>query len=222
MLSLLLKIETVKTWFEKLLSRLRKTLILPDSFELTTVPQILPRSGLFTKNLASGVLKCFFGRVRESSGMTSDCSLLLSQAIESFCDSSFAKTGHIGKLVVLLFHNKTKISIICPTKSLNIAIKQLPERLENFLKRNKFESIINGFELNSEINVFTTKDRSTLAFMNQICANIECHLSERNSLENVDYSYLEDIHTEYLFSINGKAGKYETTIDIINRLMSYN
>ncbi len=130
------------------------------------------------------------------------------------------KTGHIGKLVVLFFHNKTKISIICPTKSLNIAIKQLPERLEEFLKRNKFESIIKGFELFSEIRIYSTKDRSTLAFMNQISANIEYHLIESNSLENFDYRYLEDIHTEYLFSINGKAGKYETTIDILKRLIS--
>ena len=43
------------------------------------------------------------------------------------------KTGHFERLVVLFFHNNAKISIICPTKSLNLAIKQLPERLKKYL-----------------------------------------------------------------------------------------
>lgn len=128
------------------------------------------------------------------------------------------KTGHIGKLVVLFFHNNAKISIICPTKSLNIAIKQLPDRVKNYLARHNFDSLIDKFDLNSEIQIFTTESKSTLSFMNQLSINIEWHLSKADSLVNIDYNRLEDIHSDYLFSINGKSGKYETTIDILNRI----
>ena len=128
------------------------------------------------------------------------------------------KTGHIGKLVVLFFHNNAKISIICPTKSLNIAIKQLPDRVKNYLARHNFDSLIDQFDLNSEIQIFTTESKSTLSFMNQLSINIEWHLSKAESLDNIDYNKPEDINSDYLFSIKGKSGKYETTIDILNRI----
>lgn len=132
------------------------------------------------------------------------------------------KTGHIGKLVVLFFHNNAKISIICPTKSLNLAIKQLPDRLKKYLNRNNCDSLIDRFDLSSELQIFTTDSKSTLAFMNQLSANIEWHLSKTESLEKIDYDKLEDIHSDYLFSIDGKSGKYENTIDIINRIKESN
>jgi len=128
------------------------------------------------------------------------------------------KTGHLGKLVVLFFHNKAKISIICPTKSLNIAIKQLPDRVKKYLTRHRFDSLIDKFDLNSEIQIFTTDSKSTLSFMNQLSSNIEWHLNNAESLENIDYNKLEDIHSDYLFTIHGKSVKYETTIDILNRI----
>ncbi|MFO8021843.1 MAG: hypothetical protein R6U65_05195 [Perlabentimonas sp.] len=129
------------------------------------------------------------------------------------------KTGHVGKTYVLLFHNTTKIAIICPTKSLNVAIKMLPERLERFLVRHKFESIIDEFELKSENKIFTTNDRRTLAFINEIGYNAEWHLSLSESLESCDLEYIEDIHTKYLFPIKGKTHKYETTFDILKRII---
>jgi len=128
------------------------------------------------------------------------------------------KTGQLGKLVVLFFHNNAKISIICPTKSLNIAIKQLPDRLNKYLTRHHFNFLIDKFDLSSELQIFTTDSKSTLAFMNQLSANIECHLNNSDSLNIIDYEKLEDIHSKYLFSIDGKSGKYETTIDILNRI----
>ncbi len=128
------------------------------------------------------------------------------------------KTGHLGKLVVLFFHNNAKISIICPTKSLNLAIKQLPDRLKKYLTRHNFDLLIDKFDLNSELQIFTTDSKSTIAFMNQLSANIEWHLSNADSLNNIDYDNLEDIHSKYLFSIDGKSGKYETTIDILKRI----
>jgi len=127
-------------------------------------------------------------------------------------------TRHLGKLVVLFFHNKAKISIICPTKSLNIAIKQLPDRVKKYLTRHRFDSLIDKFDLNSEIQIFTTDSKSTLSFMNQLSSNIEWHLNNAESLENIDYNKLEDIHSDYLFTIHGKSVKYETTIDILNRI----
>lgn len=128
------------------------------------------------------------------------------------------KTGHFGKLVVLFFHNKAKISIIIPTKSLNMALKQLPDKVKRYLIRHGFDSLIDKFDLDSEHKFFTTSSKSTLAYMNQISFNIEWHLSDADSISNFDYNNLEDILSDYLFSIDGKAGKYGTTLDIIKRI----
>lgn len=128
------------------------------------------------------------------------------------------KTGHLGKLVLLFFHNNLKISIICPTKSLNVAIKQFPDRLKKYLIRHNFDLLIDKFDLCSDIQIYTTDNKSTLAFMNQLSSNIEWHLSNSVSIDNIDFDKLEDIHSDYLFSIDGKSGKYETIIDILNRI----
>ena len=117
----------------------------------------------------------------------------------------------------MFFHNHTKISIICPTKSLNIAIKQLPERVKSYLIRHGFVTIIEKFDLDSEINVFKTSSRSTLAFMNQLSVNIEWHLTKVDSLVDFNYDKLEDIHSDFLFSISGNASKYETPLEILKR-----
>ncbi len=128
------------------------------------------------------------------------------------------KTGHSGKLFILFFHNKAKISLIFPTKSLNIAIKQLPIRAKNYLIRHGFESLIKNFDLDSDIKIYTTNSKSTLGFMNQLSADIEWHLNDEDSLDSFDFDVLEDVHAGYLFSIDGKAGKYEKTIDILKRI----
>jgi hypothetical protein len=128
------------------------------------------------------------------------------------------KTGHLGKIVILFFHNNLKISIICPTKSLNIAIKQFPDRLKNFLTRHDFEFLMDKFDLDSEIQIYTTESKSTLAHMNNLSFNIEWHLSNAVTIDNFKLDYLEDIHTDYLFSTNNKTKKYETTLDILNEI----
>jgi hypothetical protein len=128
------------------------------------------------------------------------------------------KTGHLGKIVILFFHNNLKISIICPTKSLNIAIKQFPDRLKNFLTRHDFEFLMDKFDLHSEIQIYTTDSKSTLAHMNQISFNIEWHLSNAVTMDNFNYDYLEDIQTEYLLPSNNKTKKYETTLDILKEI----
>jgi len=127
------------------------------------------------------------------------------------------KTGRSGKLVTLFFHNHAKISIICPTKSLNIAVKQLPVRAKNYLARHGFDTLSEKFDLDSKPFIFKTSSRSTLAFMNQISANIGWHLSKADALINFDFDKLEDIHADFLFSIPGNAGKYETPIEILKR-----
>jgi hypothetical protein len=132
--------------------------------------------------------------------------------------ANIVKTGKPGKLVILLFHNKAKISLLCPTKSLNIAIKQLPIRAKNYLIRHGFESLIKQFNLDSEIKIYTTNSKSTLGFMNQISADIEWHLNDEDSLDSFDFDVLEDVHARYLFSIVGKVGKYEKTVDILKRI----
>ena len=132
--------------------------------------------------------------------------------------TNIIKTGYVGKMVVLFFHNRTKISILCSTKSLNIAIKQMPDRVKNFLIRHEFGSLVDKFDLNSSIKIFTSNSRSTLAYMNQLCSNIEWHLKKAGSFDNIDYDKIEDIHSDFLYSINGKSGKYETPLGILKQI----
>ncbi len=128
------------------------------------------------------------------------------------------RTGQMGRLAILFLHSQTKISIICQTKSLKLAIKQLPGKLRDYLVRHKFETLIDSFDINSDAQVFTTNSKTTLGFMNQLSMNIEWNMGMAESQERIDCGEIEDILSKYLFSIDGKAGKYETTIDILNRI----
>ena len=74
------------------------------------------------------------------------------------------------------------------------------------------------FDLHSEIQIYTTDSKSTLANMNQISFNIEWHLSNAVTMDNFNYDYLEDTQIEYLLPSNNKTKKYETTLDILKEI----
>lgn len=101
---------------------------------------------------------------------------------------------------------------------MNIALKQLSEKVKSYLIRHGCDSLIDKFNLDSEIQIFTTESKSTLAYMNQLSSNIEWHLRKAKSFEKIDYCSIEDIHSRFLFSIDGKSGKYEKPIEILSRI----
>ncbi|MCE1198032.1 MAG: hypothetical protein LWW85_03595 [Marinilabiliales bacterium] len=127
------------------------------------------------------------------------------------------RTGQSGKLFVFFFHRSLKISILCPTKSLRLAARMLPDRTLAFLKRHGLERLSSGLDLNSDVQISKTNDRSTLAFMNQLAKNIEWHLAMAEDLTHESMNPMEDIHANHLFSTDKGPHDYETTLDILNR-----
>ena len=49
--------------------------------------------------------------------------------------AGLVSTGRQGKLLIHFLHSSTKLSILCPGKSLNKALPVFPERLEQLLRR---------------------------------------------------------------------------------------
>lgn len=128
------------------------------------------------------------------------------------------KTGISGRLIIHFFHKSTKISILCPSKSLRIAIPLLSERVLEFLKRHGFEHLWDKYDLNSEVRICPTNDRSTLASMNQLKKNIEWHFLIAEIIDNATLCNIEDVHSSYLFPTGKKLHDYETTVDILERI----
>jgi hypothetical protein len=132
------------------------------------------------------------------------------------------KTGKPGKLVIHFLHNTTKVSILCPTKSLNNALTLLPERVSNFLGRHGFKHLYEMYGLNTPVEIYATDSRSMLAYMNQLRFNMEYHLEQAETYETIDFKWIEDIHTDYLFSTGDKKKKYVSTIDLLNSVWRTN
>lgn len=125
------------------------------------------------------------------------------------------KTGKPGKLVVHFLHEATKVSILCPTKSINTALTLLPDRVSNFLDRHGFKNLYEMYGLNTPVEIYATNSRSMLAYMNQLRFNMEYHLAGAESYETINFERIEDIHTDYLFSTADKKKKYVSTIDLL-------
>jgi hypothetical protein len=104
-----------------------------------------------------------------------------------------------GKLAIHFLHYPSCISIIIPGKSLNKAIVELPFRVENLLSRHGFSALIPSFDLDSEIEVYTTNSRTMLGYFNTLKYNLEYHFSIVESTESIDFQKIEDIQITYIF-----------------------
>ncbi len=128
------------------------------------------------------------------------------------------KTGKAGKLVTLFFHNHTKISILCNSKSLNIAIKQLPLKTEKFLQRNGFESLTNLFNLHSETFISKTTSRSTLSQMSSLILGLEYDFLIHEKIDDKLLEKLEDYSARFIFPSKGTKD-YDSPLDILSKYM---
>lgn len=127
--------------------------------------------------------------------------------------------GRPGKTVLHFLHRPTMISILVPGKSLRKAIPVMRERVSDLLTRNGFGQLAFAYQLQTEVEIYTTDSRSMLAFMNQMKYGIEHHLMMAETPEKINYKEIEDIQLDYLFTKGGKAGKYERSKDILSRLL---
>lgn len=123
-----------------------------------------------------------------------------------------------GKLAIHFLHNPTKISVICPGKSLNKALPEFPNRIEQLLKRLGFSKLIFQFQLKTEPEIYASNSRSMLAYMNQLRYNLEYNLAMPETLEDINYVEIEDIHNDWLFTSKGPR-KYERPTELLQTLV---
>ncbi|MBL7114059.1 MAG: hypothetical protein ISS19_19135 [Bacteroidales bacterium] len=115
-------------------------------------------------------------------------------------------------MLIHFLHSSTKLSKLCPGKSLNRALPVFPERLEQLLRRLGYSRLIFQFQVQTKPEIFATSSRSMLAHMNQMKYNIENHLALAEKLEDINYCDIEDILSDTLLS-SIEPGKFEKPTD---------
>ena len=133
--------------------------------------------------------------------------------------AGLVSTGRQGKMLIHFLHSSTKLSILCPGKSLNKALPVFPERLEQLLRRLGYSRLIFQFQVHTKPEIYATNSRSLLAHMNQMKYAIEYRVALAEQLEDLNYSEIEDLLSDMLLSSTG-PGKYERPTDILERIVN--
>lgn len=128
--------------------------------------------------------------------------------------AGLVSTGRQGKMLVHFLHSPTKLSILCPDKSLNKALQVLPDRLEMLLGRLGCSKLIFQFQMRTKAEIFTTNSRSMLAYMNQMKYAIEYSVVITEKLSDINYCEIEDLLSDILLSSGGPR-KYEKPTDTL-------
>jgi hypothetical protein len=126
-------------------------------------------------------------------------------------------TGRQGKMLIHFLHSSTMLSILNPGKSLNKALPEFHERLEQILLRLGYPKLISKFEMGTEPEIFTTNSRSMLAHMNQMRYAIEYSVAIARGFDEINLSDIEDALSGMLFSSKGSK-EYKKPIEILQRL----
>lgn len=128
-------------------------------------------------------------------------------------------TGKQGQMLIHFLHSSTKLSILCPGKSLNKVLPVFPERLEQLLIRLGYPELISKFQLESKPEFFTTNSRSMLAHMNQMRYAIEYSVAIARGFDEINLSDIEDALSRMLLSSKGSRD-YTKPIEILQRLVN--
>ena len=131
--------------------------------------------------------------------------------------AGLVSTGRQGKMLIHFFHSSTKLSILCPGKSLNKALPVFPERLEQLLRRLGYSRLIFQFQVHTKPEIYATNSRSMLAHMNQMKYAIEYSVALAEGFKDINYDDIEDLLCDMLLSSHG-PGKYEKPTDILLNL----
>jgi hypothetical protein len=126
-------------------------------------------------------------------------------------------TGRQGKMLIHFLHSSTKLSILCPGKSLNKALPVFPERLEQLLRRLGYSKLVFQFQLHTKKEIYTTNSRSMLSHMTQLKYAIDYSIALAETFEDIDYDVIEDSLSDMLLSSMG-SGRYKKPTDILQRL----
>ena len=133
--------------------------------------------------------------------------------------AGLVSTGKQGKMLIHFLHTSTKLSILCPGKSLNKALQVFPLRVERLLGRLEFSKLIFQFQQHTKPEIYTTNSRSMLSHMTQLKYAIEYRIALTETFEDINYDEIEDLLSDMLLSSKGPR-KYEKPTDILQRLVN--
>ena len=133
--------------------------------------------------------------------------------------AGLVSTGKQGKMLIHFLHTSSKLSILCPGKSLNKALQIFPSRVEQLLGRLGFSKLVFQFQLHTKPEIYTTNSRSMLSHMTQLKYAIEYSIAIVETYEDINYSEIEDSLSDMLLSSKGPR-KYEKPTDILQRLVN--
>ena len=127
--------------------------------------------------------------------------------------------GKPGKFGLQFLHHPTKISLLIEGRSIKKTFLDFKNHLTDYLKRHDYEFLIDKFEIDSELEIYSTNSRSMLAIMRQIKETHEYHCLYKYNSESIDFKWLEDIHLDFPFSTKDMGNKFTSPKQI---LKSYN
>ena len=133
--------------------------------------------------------------------------------------AGLVSTGKQGKMLIHFLHTSTKLSILCPGKSLNKALLVFPKRLELLLGRLGYLKLVFQFQLCTTPEIYTTNSRSMLSHMTQLKYAIEYSIALAETIEDINNSEIEDSLSDMLLS-SKESRRYEKPTDILQRLVN--
>ncbi len=133
--------------------------------------------------------------------------------------AGLVSAGKQGKMLIHFLHTSTKLSILCPGKSLNKTLQVFPVRVERLLGRLEFSKLIFQFQQHTKPEIYTTNSRSMLSHMTQLKYAIDYSIALAETFEDIDYDEIEDSLSDMLLSSKG-SGRYDKPTDILQRLVN--
>jgi hypothetical protein len=100
------------------------------------------------------------------------CDLVLDGSLPGEWYASLLSTGRMGGSVIHLLHNPTMVSVFVQGKSLRMAVRALPERLEALLGRIGFGELFADYMMDTECKIFASDNRSVISVMVQMRQNL--------------------------------------------------
>ena len=129
---------------------------------------------------------------------------------------SLVSTGRKGSSAIHFVHNPTMLSVVVLGRSLKMALELFLSRASALLRRYDFANLIDGFEFDSAIEVYTTNSRSILANLNQMKYYIEWEFAMAEELEPEVLDRIEDKMIKDL--IGGKIAQGQDYMQPLERL----
>ncbi len=128
-------------------------------------------------------------------------------------------TGKRGKMLIHFLHTSTKLSLLCPGKSLNKALQVFPKRLELLLGRLGYSKLVFQFQLYTTPEIYTTNSQSMLSHMTQLKYAIEYSIAITEKYEDINYDEIEDSLSDMLLSSKGSS-RFEKPTNILQSLVT--